>query len=88
MYWYIIGLTAALLTMFGFVPQVIKMVRTRSVVDISLIMLIQFSCGVFLWMLYGIHLGDVIIIFANLVTFSTLVVAIGCTLDIESDNNS
>ena len=77
MQWYIIGSMAALLTMFGFVPQVIKMFRTKSVKDVSLPMLFQFSAGVLLWALYGIHLRDVIIIGANVVTFLTLVMAIG-----------
>jgi len=76
MEWYIIGIAAALLTTFGFVPQIIKMHRTKSVKDVSLVTLFQFSAGVILWTLYGIHLGDFIIITANVITFITLVVAI------------
>ena len=77
MHGYIIGSMAALLTMFGFVPQVIKMFRTKSVEDVSVVMLAQFSIGVFLWFLYGVHLRDIIIIIANLVTFVTVVIAMG-----------
>ena len=77
MHWYIIGSMAALLTMFGFVPQVIKMFRTKSVEDVSVVMLAQFSIGVFLWFLYGVHLADIIIIIANLVTFVTVSTAMG-----------
>jgi len=76
MYWYLIGIVAALLTTFGFVPQIIKMHKTRSSKDISLVTLYQFSAGVFLWTLYGIHLGDAIIIMANLISFLILIVAI------------
>ncbi len=76
MEWYLIGIAAALLTTFGFVPQIIKMHRIKSVKDVSLVTLIQFSAGVVLWTLYGIHLGDYIIIAANAVSFITLVVAI------------
>ena len=76
MEWYLIGTVAALLTTFGFVPQIIKMRRTRSSRDVSLATLYQFSAGVILWTLYGLHLGDVIIIAANAVTFITLVAAI------------
>ena len=68
---------AALLTMFGFVPQVIKMFRTKSVEDVSLPMLFQFGIGVLLWTLYGVHLHNPIIVVANIVTFLTLSVAIG-----------
>jgi MtN3 and saliva related transmembrane protein len=76
-HWYMIGSTAALLTMFGFMPQVLKMYHTKSVKDISIPMLFQLSGGVFLWMLYGIHLQDIIIIVANLVTLLTLIITIG-----------
>jgi MtN3 and saliva related transmembrane protein len=76
MEWYIIGIAAALLTTFGFVPQIIKMHRTKSVKDVSLVTLFQFSAGVILWTLYGIHLGDYIIIAANVISFITLVAAI------------
>lgn len=72
----IIGVLAALLTMFGFVPQALKMKRTKSVEDVSLITLVQFSIGVFLWMVYGFYLKDVIIITANGVTLSSLIVAL------------
>lgn len=63
--WYVIGTVAALLTSFGFLPQIIRMLRTRSVHDISPIMLLQFCLGLSLWLTYGIHLKDVIIIIAN-----------------------
>ncbi len=76
MEWYLIGIAAALLTTFGFVPQIIKMHRTKSAKDVSLVTLFQFSAGVILWTLYGIHLGDSIIIAANVITFITLIVAI------------
>jgi MtN3 and saliva related transmembrane protein len=71
-----IGIIAALLTMFGFLPQVGKIIRTKSARDVSLLTLLQFSLGVFLWMLYGVHLRDAIIIIANTVTFLTLIVAL------------
>ncbi|MBU4076158.1 MAG: hypothetical protein KKD46_04975 [Euryarchaeota archaeon] len=76
MEWYLIGTAAALLTTFGFVPQIIKMHRTKSSRDVSVATLYQFSAGVVLWTFYGIHLGDIIIIAANAITFLTLVVAI------------
>ncbi|HEW92196.1 MAG TPA: hypothetical protein ENF81_06615 [Thermotogaceae bacterium] len=68
---------AALLTMFGFVPQVIKIFCTKSVEDVSLPMLFQFGIGVLLWTLYGFHLRNPIHVVANIVTFLTLSVVIG-----------
>jgi len=77
MQWELVGSAAALLTMFGFIPQIAKIYRTESVADVSLFMLLQFSLGVFLWLLYGIHIQDRIIIVSNVVSFLTLIVAIG-----------
>ena len=63
--------------MFGFVPQILKMWKTRSAEDVSGLTLIQFGAGVTLWMLYGIHLRDSIIIGANAVSPATLIIALG-----------
>ncbi len=76
MIWRAVGGLAALLTMFGFVPQAVRMWRTKSAKDVSRLTLYQFSIGVFLWMLYGVHLRDLIIICANGTTLLTLIVAI------------
>ena len=74
--WEAIGGLAALLTMFGFVPQSLKIWRLKSARDVSRLTLYQFSVGVFLWMLYGVHLGDPIIIGANGITLITLIIAL------------
>jgi len=66
--------------MFGFVPQILKIYRTESVADVSLFMLLQFFVGIFLWLLYGIHIQDEILIVSNAVSFLTLIVAIGLYL--------
>ncbi|MCZ7384228.1 MAG: SemiSWEET family transporter [Candidatus Methanoperedens sp.] len=76
MEWYLVGMGAALLTTFGFVPQIIKMHRTKSARDISPATLLQFSAGTILWALYGYHIRDVIIVSANLISFIIMVVAI------------
>lgn len=73
-FWPTLGFTAATLTMFSFIPQIFKVIKTKSAKDVSLITLIQLSSGVLLWITYGIHLGDTIIITANVITFLTLVI--------------
>ena len=55
MFWKIIGLAAATLTTFSFVPQIIKIIKVKSFRDVSLFTLFQFAAGVSLWALYGIH---------------------------------
>ncbi len=47
--WYAVGSMAAVLTSFGFVPQISKMWRTRSVKDVSPVTLGQFAMGATLW---------------------------------------
>ena len=76
MLWEILGFLAAFLTMFGFLPQVIKIYRTKSVKDLSLLAILQFMLGIFLWLIYGIHLKNVVIILANSVTFLVLLAAL------------
>ena len=76
MFWEIVGLLAAFLTMFGFLPQVIKIYRTKSVRDLSLPTILQFMVGILLWLAYGIHLKNFVIILANSVTFLILIVAL------------
>jgi MtN3 and saliva related transmembrane protein len=77
MKWELIGWGAAILTMFGFVPQILKIYRTRSVADVSLLMLLQFCLGIFLWLLYGLHIQDNILIVSNAISFLTLIAAVG-----------
>jgi len=74
MVWTLIGATAATLTMFSFIPQIIKGITTRSVKDVSLTTLLQLSTGVFLWIIYGIYLRDRIIIIANTITLASLLI--------------
>jgi MtN3 and saliva related transmembrane protein len=77
MWWTILGIAAASLTMFGFVPQIMKMWTTHSVKDVSGLTLIQFSVGAMLWILYGIHLQDFIVVGANAISLVTLLIALG-----------
>ncbi|MHC1631951.1 MAG: SemiSWEET family sugar transporter [Methanotrichaceae archaeon] len=76
MNWELVGYTAALLTMFSFVPQLVKMIRTKSVNDVSFPMLAQLGLGLLLWILYGIHLHNLPIIIANVVSFSILFIGL------------
>ena len=77
MHWELVGSAAAILTMFGFVPQILKIYRTESVADVSLFMLLQFSAGIFLWLLYGMLIQNNILIISNAVSFLTLIIAVG-----------
>jgi MtN3 and saliva related transmembrane protein len=69
-----IGTAAAILTMFSFVPQIIKVIKYKSARDVSEITLFQMSAGVALWLIYGFGRHDVIIILANGITLLSLVI--------------
>ena len=64
----VLGFAAGVLTTAAFVPQVLKLWRTRSARDISLAMYAVFTTGVVLWLVYGIALGSMPIIVANVLT--------------------
>lgn len=64
----LLGFTAASLTTFAFLPQVIKIWRSRSTKDISLPMLITFIVGVTLWLIYGLLVNAAPIYIANGIT--------------------
>ena len=66
----IIGTLAGTLTTIAFIPQVVKTWKTRSAHDISLFMFLLFSCGVLLWLIYGILLQALPIILANGITLT------------------
>lgn len=63
-----IGYLAGALTTAAFVPQVWRSIRTRSVHDLSIAMLLMFNLGVALWIAYGWMTGALPVILANVVT--------------------
>ncbi|WP_185236010.1 SemiSWEET family sugar transporter [Teredinibacter franksiae] len=64
----VIGLIAACLTTFAFLPQALRVMKTQSTSDLSPTMYASFVVGVLLWLLYGIMLGNIALILANSVT--------------------
>jgi MtN3 and saliva related transmembrane protein len=72
--WTVIGSAAAVLTMSAFIPQIIKVLKTKSIKDVSLVTLLQLAVGVLLWIAYGIHIKDIIVIIANSITLLSLII--------------
>lgn len=64
-----IGSIAGVLTTLAFVPQVIKVIKTKDTKSLSLGMYSMQVIGVFLWLLHGIVIGDIALLVANAVTF-------------------
>jgi MtN3 and saliva related transmembrane protein len=61
----IVGLVAAALGTISFVPQVIKIWKTRSVKDISYAMYVMYTTSLILWLIYGIMIKSIPIILAE-----------------------
>ena len=63
-----IGFFAAFCTTIAFVPQAIKVYKSKSTKDISLYMFLIFTIGVLSWLIYGIIIFNIPVILANAVT--------------------
>lgn len=63
-----VGYLAGILTTVAFIPQVIRLWRTRSARDISLGMYWAFTAGVALWLVYGLMIDALPVVITNGVT--------------------
>lgn len=75
-----IGFIAACLTTFGFVPQVIKVLKTKETESISLGMYVLSVTGMCLWLAHGITQGDAALIIANTISASLASIILVCKL--------
>jgi len=64
----LLGLFSGALTTVAFFPQVLKVWKTRSTRDISLLTFSIQSSGNFLWIVYGFFINDIPVMAANSVT--------------------
>ena len=63
-----IGFIDAICTTISFLPQVLKITKTKETAGISLYMYMIFTAGVFMWLIYGILKKDIPVTLANAVT--------------------
>ncbi|MEO6405849.1 MAG: SemiSWEET transporter [Ferruginibacter sp.] len=61
----LLGLAAGTITSITFLPQVIKIWKTKSAKDLSVSMLLLILLGTLMWLAYGIFIKDIAIIFTN-----------------------
>lgn len=64
-----IGSIAAVLTTFAFLPQVIKVIKTKDTESIALGMYLMQVVGIALWLFHGLVIDDLPLIMANSVSF-------------------
>ena len=67
-----VGLVAATLTTFAYVPQIRRILKTRSAHDISWWMFGIMTVGATLWLVWGLATNAVPVIAANVVTLALL----------------
>lgn len=65
-----IGLLAGTCTTIAFIPQVVKVVKTKKTDGISLWMYIIYIIGILLWLLFGILTKINVIIITHIIAFS------------------
>lgn len=64
----LIGMIAAFFTTIAFLPQAIKVIKTKNTQDLSLSMYSILCTGLLLWLIYGIQIDSLPIIIANGIT--------------------
>jgi MtN3 and saliva related transmembrane protein len=75
-----LGLLAGTLTTIAFFPQLIKVWKSKSAHDLSMVWLVTFISGVSLWLIYGVLVNGLPIILANSVTLALTLVILGFKL--------
>ncbi len=81
----IIGFVAAFFTTASTLPQLLKTIKLKKTDELSLMMYVCLTIGVFLWLLYGILSKNPPLIFANTIAF--ILNAIVLVLKIKYDRS-
>jgi MtN3 and saliva related transmembrane protein len=63
----VIGILATLFAVSSTLPQILKAIKTKKMDDVSAWLIITLIVGLFLWFVYGMAKGDVVIVGGNLV---------------------
>ncbi|CAN5659814.1 SemiSWEET transporter [soil metagenome] len=74
------GYVAATLTTLAFLPQAVKIIRSRDTASISLGMYLVFTIGIMFWFGYGIALDSWPMIISNAITFVLAATILGLKL--------
>jgi len=64
----VLGLLAAALTTFAYLPQSIKAIKTKHTKDLSFPTLLMLEFGLITWLIYGLLINSLPIIAANTVS--------------------
>ncbi len=72
----ILGIAAGVLILSGWVEQIIKGYKTKSLKDVSKYLMVFISGGSILWLIYGIVVSDVFIIGTNIAAIFLMMIVL------------
>ncbi|MBT5201025.1 MAG: hypothetical protein HOK63_04060 [Thaumarchaeota archaeon] len=70
----ILGVSAGILILAGWIEQVYKGYKTKRMTDISKFLMIFIAAGSILWLIYGVIVSDVFIIGTNTAGLSLMII--------------
>ena len=76
----VVGIAGAVLTTFCWLPQAMRIIRTRDTHAISLPATVALVIGVGCWLTYGVALGDAPLIGANAISLALTLTILGLKL--------
>ena len=71
-----LGITAGVLILSGWVEQIIKGYKTKSLKDVSKYLMVFIAGGSILWLIYGIVVSDVFIIGTNIAAIFLMMIVL------------
>ena len=83
----IIGIIAGILLIISLIPQLIKIISSKSSKDISIFMFIILLVSEILWIVYGVLKIDLQLIITNCITSIITLLIIICSLYYKKSNN-
>lgn len=72
----ILGVSAGILILTGWIEQIYKGYKTKSLKDISKFLMIFISAGAILWLIYGVIVSDVFIIGTNITAIVLMMIVL------------
>jgi len=76
----LVGAAGAVLTTFCWLPQAVRIIRTRDTNAISLPATATLVTGVVCWLIYGVAIGDAPLIGANAISLALTLAILGLKL--------
>ena len=72
----ILGVSAGILILTGWVEQIYKGYKTKSLKDVSKFLMIFISAGAILWLIYGVIVTDIFIIGTNVAAIVLMMIVL------------